>query len=378
MISIEENGKLGTLLPIIQAEYGLDKADELCLAAIEANSLMDLGPEHKKMLEMAIGVVKSSKKKAQKPEKVTKSDCVTFRRGNEELIFKYNPYHDSKGRFSSKNGYASYSMNTKLDNTHKPWGENNSLMEHLDTNTGKISKERVALYNKIINDTLNGIKKPDPPPPVLEFMGGGGGSGKGYTISTGVVQVPDKKNALHVDSDEIKLKFPEFSKIAASDDIEVAKTAANYVHEESSIVAKMLVKVATEKGLNIVMDGVASDPQKISQEVAKAKSNGYKTKAHYVSAPTEVAVKDNYSRFHENKNINERRMVPEEVIRRAHRDVSANFPELAKLYDEVEVVTNDRVSAPKRIAYKDASGKIVATDPAEYQKFLGKANEKVS
>lgn len=269
-------------------------------------------------------------------------------------------------------------MNTKLDDMHKPWGENNSLMQHLDTKTGKISKERVALYNKIINDTLNGIKQPDPPPPVLEFMGGGGGSGKGYTISTGVVQVPDKKNALHVDSDEIKLKFPEFRKIAADPDEEKAKSAANFVHEESSIVSKMLVKVATEKGLNIVMDGVASDPKKIGDEVARAKANGYKTKAHYVSAPTEVAVKDNYSRFYENKKIDERRMVPEAVIRKAHRDVSANFPELAKLYDEVEVVTNDRVSKPKQIAYKDKTGKMVINDPVEYKKFLNKANEKVS
>lgn len=68
MISMEENGKLGKLLPIIQEEYGLDKADELCLAAIEANSLMDLGLEHKKMLEAAIDIVNNSKKKAQKPK----------------------------------------------------------------------------------------------------------------------------------------------------------------------------------------------------------------------------------------------------------------------------------------------------------------------
>lgn len=68
MISMEENGKLGMLLPIIRAEHGPDKADELCLAAIEVNSLMDLGPEHKKMLEMAIDIVNNSKKKAQKPK----------------------------------------------------------------------------------------------------------------------------------------------------------------------------------------------------------------------------------------------------------------------------------------------------------------------
>lgn len=267
-------------------------------------------------------------------------------------------------------------MNRKLDSKiHTPWGEDNSLAKHIDPNTGKISPERIKLYNQIINDTLKGIKPPVPPPPALEFMGGGGGSGKGHTIKTGVVKVPDKQSALHVDSDEIKLKFPEFKKIAASKDEAVAKTAANYVHEESSIVAQMLLKVATERGLHIVMDGVASDPKKIGEEVARAKANGYKTKAHYVSAPTEVAVKDNYSRFYENKNISERRMVPEEVIRKAHRDVSANFMELAKLYDEVEVVTNDRVTAPKRIAYKDKSGKIVATDPKAFQEFLDKAKE---
>lgn len=66
MISVQENGKLGMLLPIIQAEFGLEKADELCLAAIEVDSLMDLGQEYKKMLETAIDIIDNSKKKAQK------------------------------------------------------------------------------------------------------------------------------------------------------------------------------------------------------------------------------------------------------------------------------------------------------------------------
>jgi len=66
MISIQENDKLGMLLPIIQGEFGLEKADELCIAAIRADSLMSLKPEHKKMLETAITIIDDSKKKRQK------------------------------------------------------------------------------------------------------------------------------------------------------------------------------------------------------------------------------------------------------------------------------------------------------------------------
>lgn len=46
------------------------------------------------------------------------------------------------------------------------------------------------------------------------------------------------------------------------------------------------------------------------------------------------------------------------------------------LYDEVEVVTNDRASKPKRIAYKDTkTGKMVVTDKEAMDKFIGKKDE---
>ena len=283
---------------------------------------------------------------------------------------KYNPYHDERGRFASANGFRTYSADRRIK---QPWGENNSLMAHMDPDTGTVSRERAALYNRIINKYLEGVEPPADGKPTLDYMGGGGGSGKSYTISQGVVQVPGKGKAVQINSDDIKMEIPEFRQRAASDDEALSKGAANYVHEESSKITKYLTQAAMAKGLNIVIDGVASDPEKLSQEIKAARDGGYSTvRAHYVATPTEIALAASRSRYSDNPNKEERRYVPDDVILEAHKKVSANFPALSELFDSVEVVQNDRSSPVRRIAYKERGGEMQVTDQAAYQAFLDK------
>lgn len=283
---------------------------------------------------------------------------------------KFNPYHDEKGRFSSKNQFRIYSADRRVP---KPWGENNSMAEHLDPKTGKISTERMKLYNQIINQYLAGVEPPLDGRPALDYMGGGGGSGKSYTIAQGVVQVPGKGEAVQINSDDIKLELPEFRQRAASEDPATSMGAANYVHEESSRIAALLTQAAMAKGVNIVVDGVASNPEKIRREVQQARENGYtNVRAHYISTPTEVAVESSMSRYYNNPKKDERRYVPPTVLRQAHKDVSAHFVELSELFDSVEVVQNDRSTPVRQIARKERGGQMEVLDESAYNAFLDK------
>lgn len=83
-------------------------------------------------------------------------------------IHKYNPYHDAKGRFARANG-----SKTVVVPTPKSVVKGTSLKKHIDPKTGKISKERKQLYDKIIKSHFEGVEKPTGRPN-LEYMGGGG------------------------------------------------------------------------------------------------------------------------------------------------------------------------------------------------------------
>lgn len=307
-------------------------------------------------------------------EEIQKFDRVAKRYSEAKAeLKKYNPYHDGNGRFASKKGFKSYSVNRTIKN---PVLGDNSFSKHYDQQTGKVSTERAKVYNQFINSVIGNVDPPESGNPTIHFMGGGGGSGKGYTISTGTVRVPDQTKAAHINADDIKIQFDEFKQRARSSDPKTSLGAADYVHKESSLVADMVTKAAMSKGVNIVMDGVASDPNKVGKQIAEAKKQGYTTNAHYIATPLEVAIEANRKRYYENKNLEERRMVPREVIVDAHRQVSKNFHELADLYDKVEVVTNDQKSPSKRIAYKDKSGKLIVTDQEAFQAFIDKKDYK--
>lgn len=303
---------------------------------------------------------------------------VIFRKDDKTKIsfVKFNPYHDRLGRFTTGRGAASVSFpkNMKAFSNVDRYGDNSSISKYIDSETGKISKERMAVYNQIVNDMMKGIKAPEGTPEI-HFMGGGGGSGKSYTIANGTVKAPDSKHAVHINADDIKLKFDDFKKIAGNSNESVAKTAANYVHEESSIVTKLVTKVAMDRGLNVVIDGVGQNPAKQKKIVDDAKRKGYKVEAHYINAPTKIALEANEGRFYHSKNMEQRRYVPPEVIKSAHKAVSKNFNELFKVYDKIEVIQNDRKNPVKRIAFKNDDGKLIVLDEKLFKQFLQKQYE---
>ena len=173
MIDLKENEVVGTAMDTIRAKFGQAKTEKLVNAIVEADQLADLKEEHQDMVRYGI---ENTDYTTGRPKKKThtrkafsyreKRNGPFFERGaalpQKTAVFytdlrKYNPYHDERGRFSSKNQFRTYSADRRIP---KPWGENNSMAEHLDPKTGKISADRVKLYNQIINKYLAGVEPP--------------------------------------------------------------------------------------------------------------------------------------------------------------------------------------------------------------------------
>jgi predicted kinase len=157
-------------------------------------------------------------------------------------------------------------------------------------------------------------------------------------------------------------------------DENTAKNAANYVHDECSFIANELVKRATAKGYNVVIDGTGSNPVKVKKQVEDAHKAGYTVKAHYVNTPLETALDNNRKRFYKD-DIEDRRWVPESVLKEAHKSVSKNWDSVSKLFDDVELLYNDGKNTPKVLAFRDKSGNMKVQDQKLYKEFIDKGDD---
>jgi len=206
----------------------------------------------------------------------------------------------------------------------------------------------------------------------MVFMGGGGGSGKSYLLESHYIDTPpqEAKKAVHVNPDHIKDQIPEYKEMLKGSP-DVQKEAAGFVHQESSILANRLVKMAIARGYNVVLDGTASDEKKTTAQAKLAREAGYKVEAHYVQCPMETAMAANIKRYHESG-----RYVPEDILVDAHKAVSTNFEKLANkgIFDHVDLIQNDRVHPLKTIASASGGGKLQVHDQAAYKEFVDKKN----
>lgn len=190
---------------------------------------------------------------------------------------------------------------------------------------------RAALHDMIIEDALKDVPKAEGQP-VLLLMGGGGGSGKTTVLKSGVAKAPG--TPLTVNADDIKEKLPEYHVLKDATD----SRAAAYVHEESSALSKRLLKEGMDKGVNIVLDQVGSNPDKVRAVVAQAKAAGYAVHGVYVDVHPDTAVARASSRAKRTG-----RVVPEAVLRQANADARTAYHVLKSegIFDSLKLVDNN-------------------------------------
>lgn len=364
MLNAKDNEIVGLILPYLYEEYGLEKTDLFCEACIDASAFTDLAPIYRSMVDWAATKVDF---KTGKEKEIAKSFNEMM---EPEALRKYNKYHDAKGRFSTAQGAKSISV--RQEAIWAAEGEESSYRDHMvKGKDGKmrLSPERQKEYENIIRGLLEGVEKPEGTPEAV-FMGGGGGSGKSYAINSGFIPVApkDQKKAVFINSDDIKSSLQEYNDRLASSDETVKKSAAGYVQQESSIIARAAVEYAMDLGYNVVFDGTASNPADVKKQTKKAKKCGMTTTGYYINAPIETAIEYAVKRYAE-----EGRYVHPKVLIKAHMDVSKNFEKVHKHYDSVSVINNDRKN-PLEVIFEYKNGERIVKNEAEYKKFLDKAN----
>ena len=159
---------------------------------------------------------------------------------------RFNPNHDSKGRFTFKGGSggASNFVGGVLEPTDSYWafheeeydkyleakannkqgrkygqtntadaykevenGQKNSLSDYMDEQ-GRLTWEREALHKEIIDNKLEG-KEPVEGQATMTMLGGGPASGKSSVMSTKAEDID--KNTVVVDPDDMKKQQPIFN-----------------------------------------------------------------------------------------------------------------------------------------------------------------------
>ena len=232
-----------------------------------------------------------------------------------------------------------------------------------DPETNKWTEEREQLHKEISSKYLKGKTSVDQPVAIL--FGGGGGAGKSTIKNSGALG--DVSNYVNIDADEMKGDLPEYREMLANK----VQNAAAVAHEETSYLSKKVHNDAGTKKMNVILDGTGdSGMNSVMKKVKKMREHGAKVVAHYVTVDTETAVQRNRARYEKTG-----RYVPEEMLRRAHRNVSQIVPELIKnkVFDEFTLWdTNGKKS--KRIAYLE-KGELKITDKKAWDRFIAKAGE---
>lgn len=251
----------------------------------------------------------------------------------------------------------------QLDEHYQPFNPlgSNTLSRFYDHDEGW-TPERKQLHDMIVNRMRDVPKATGQPE--FTLMGGGTAAGKSTVIKAGAIKMPVH---VHIDSDEIKKSLPEFNVLNHGGD----SRGANYVHEESSYLAKRTMKESFEAGQNVVLDGTGDS--KLESVMAKsdaARANGYKVRGEYVTCATENAIARSNARAQKTG-----RTVPIETLKATHKSVSRIFPELAKrgVFDEAHLWDTD---SEKPTLVATVKGKeLTVHDADKWSKFLAKSDE---
>lgn len=295
-----------------------------------------------------------------------------------ETVDKANPYRDgSTGRFTTGGGGAGAGASSarvapstapRKGMGDIPLSENavaemqgGSAAPHIvkDANGNYMfTPERQALHDKIVAESVDGI--PSSEDPTFTVMGGGPAAGKSSLIANGELDIAP--NSVEVNADLCKEKLPEWETAGS--------TRAQFTHEESSYLAKRTQAAAIERQQNILLDGTGdTSPASMNKKIDGARNAGYRVDAHYVTLPTDLAIKNARERGERTG-----RFVPDEVVRATHVGVSQTFPAIVHKFDSVKLYdTSERGNT--RLILSGTKGAIDVIDPKAYNEFLAKGKE---
>lgn len=240
-----------------------------------------------------------------------------------------------------------------------------SVTEDVFKVMGKYTPERELLHEQIIKDYIN-VEKVETDK--VFMLGGAPANGKSTVVKKGVLQHPE--NIMVIDPDKIKSMIPEYKTMLASGDKRIIKSAANFVHEESSYISKIIQKKALKENYGVVFDGVNDGAfEKVKQKVEMYRKLSNKPiRADYVSLDSDLSVKLATIR---SEKVG--REVPLQYVRDMNREISILVPKLIKnkTFDEL-YLWDTNINGKPRLVFKQIEGVLHIEDAELYKKFLDK------
>lgn len=244
------------------------------------------------------------------------------------------------------------------------------ITERIFSSNLQYNLSRQELHNNIIEEYLarGGHTGSD----VVYMLGGGPANGKSTLVNSGRLNHP--AGSLVIDADEVKAMIPEYGIMVNSGNSGLISSAANFVHEESSLLGKMIQQEALNRDLTIVIDGVNDGAYaKVSKKVNAIRDKYHKRiRADYVSLDTEKSLR--YAQARAEKTG---RKVPTEFIVEANAGVSKIIPEAIDnaLFDELYLWDTNETGNP-RLILTQIDGKLTIHNKKLYRRFLDKASVK--
>lgn len=231
----------------------------------------------------------------------------------------------------------------------------------------KYTSGRQALQERIIRNYTKGYTASSD---TIYMLGGAPANGKSTLVDSGLL--PHPKGAMVVDADKVKGMIPEYRNMLKSQDKDLIRAAANFVHEESSMLGKKIQKYAFDKDIAMVIDGVNDGSyEKVSDRVVNMrKQTGKRVRADYVSLDTDLSVKLAQIRAEKTG-----REVPLKFIKDNNREISKLIPKLidGKVFDEL-YLWDTNINGTPRLILSQINGVLKIEDMALYERFLKKAN----
>jgi DNA topoisomerase-1 len=241
-----------------------------------------------------------------------------------------------------------------------------SATKHL-TKEGTFTPERQKLHDDLVTGTLKDIKESAKPEFVM--LGGGTASGKS-TVKNNLPHLLKENEYANLDADSVKTHLVK-EMIEKKD-----PTWAAYSHEESGYVVKRMIKASLESKKSFVLDGTGNTTlDKVLANIEEARRAGYKVTGIYSTVSIEEALRREEKRA-ANAEESGGRKVPKSALINKHRTVSQLFPDIAPLFDSLELYNAEVPFGEKPILIatckKGQAVKVVDKDA--YKAFLDKAN----
>jgi hypothetical protein len=278
-----------------------------------------------------------------------------------------------------------------------------------------LSAERKQVWDKATSDAVRGVPQgKNPDGSVVYLKAGGGGAGKSSTPDIEGVTIPHygstlngnpekqgenfQREAVMSNADDVKEILPAWSQSEKHSktkseiiniqgkDTQILKgkamdRRAAFVHEESSMIASLIVTQAIQAGQDLIVDGTLDNGvAKSMGKIASYRDNG----ASKVNLIVYTCDTDEAETRSHKRSVETGRNVPVDHLRKAHIKVSENFPTYLEKggLDSVTIIdTNRNTDGSRRPSEKifefKPSGGIKILNQALYDRFIDKRNDSV-